>query len=239
MQALILAGGHGARLRPYTTVLPKPLMPIGDRPILEIILRQLAAAGVTEAILAVGYLSHLLEAFFQAGDRFGLRIRYSHETRPLGTAGPIGLALDWLQEDFIVMNGDLLTTLRYREMFEYHQRVGAAATVGTFPREVKVDFGVVEHDAEGRLLRYVEKPRYQFDVSMGIYVLKKSCIARHVERGERLDLPDLMQILTKEGQSVRCFEQECTWLDIGRVDDYQEATEIFESRRHDFLPDDA
>jgi NDP-sugar pyrophosphorylase family protein len=236
MQALILAGGRGTRLQPYTTVLPKPLMPVGNIPILEIILRQLAQAGVTEAILAVGYLSHLFEAFFQDGHRFGLNIHYSLEDEPLGTAGPLSLVMDRLEPDFLVMNGDLLTSLPYRAMYDFHRARDSAATVGIFPREAKIDFGVIEHDDEGRLLGYVEKPTYQFDVSMGIYVMRKESIAPLVQSSTYLDLPDLMLALVHQGQPVHCFSHPCTWLDIGRVDDYQIATEVFESRKSEFLP---
>jgi NDP-sugar pyrophosphorylase family protein len=236
MQAVILAGGRGTRLQPYTTVLPKPLMPVGNTPILEIILRQLAAAGVTEAILAVGYLSHLFEAFFQDGQRFGLRIQYSLEEEPLGTAGPLALVMDRLQPNFLVMNGDLLTSMPYGAMFEAHQAKKSAATIGVFRRETRIDFGVIEHDAEGRLLRYIEKPTYQFDVSMGIYVMRKESIAPLIKPSTHLDLPDLMLALLREGKNVDCFEHPCAWLDIGRVDDYQAAAGVFEARRNEFLP---
>src|SRR5207237_530377 len=142
MQAVILAGGKGTRLRPYTTVLPKPLMPVGDYPILEIILRQLKRADVTRVVLAVGYMSHLFEAFFQDGQRYGLEISYSFETEALGTAGPLGAIVDALDEDFLVLNGDLLTTFSYRNVFAHHKRVDAAATIGAFRRSVDIDFGV-------------------------------------------------------------------------------------------------
>jgi len=148
MQALILAGGRGTRLHPYTTVFPKPLMPVGDYPILEIILRQLKGAGITDVILAVGYLSQLLQAFFQKGERLGLNISYSFEERALGTAGPIALAMEQLEDDFLVMNGDLMTTLKYQNLIAFHQDKGAAATIGIYQRDVKVDFGVLETDAE-------------------------------------------------------------------------------------------
>ena len=158
MQALILAGGKGTRLRPYTTVIPKPLMPVGDYPILEVILRQLKAAGMDEVILAVGYMSQLFQAFFQDGSKYGLKISYSFESAPLGTAGPIGLLLDRLEANFLVMNGDLLTTLNYRKLFDYHLAQGAAATIGVYRREVNIDFGVIETDETNRLARYIEKP---------------------------------------------------------------------------------
>jgi NDP-sugar pyrophosphorylase family protein len=236
MQALILAGGKGTRLRPYTTVLPKPLMPVGDYPILEIILRQLKGAGARDVILAVGHMSQLFEAFFQDGSRYGLRIAYSFEERPLGTAGPLALALGDLEEDVLVMNGDLLTSLNYRHIFEFHKERRAAATIGLYRREVTIDFGVIERDAEARLTRYIEKPTYPFDVSMGVNVLHRDAIAPYLTPGKHLDLPDLMLALLRDGHPVYCYQEPCSWLDIGRVDDYQVATETFEERRAEFLP---
>jgi NDP-mannose synthase len=236
MKALILAGGKGARLRPYTTVLPKPLMPVGDHPILEIILRQLSHLGVEEVILAVGYQGHLFQAFFQDGSRFDLRIHYSFETEPLGTAGPIAMALDRLGDHFLVMNGDLLTTLNYRKLWEHHVENGADATIGTYPRDVTIDFGVVESDAGGRLTGYIEKPTYHFRVSMGVNVLSAEAVRPYLTPGKYLDLPDLMLALQKEGRKVLCYHEPCYWLDIGRKDDYQTANEIFEARFAEFLP---
>jgi NDP-sugar pyrophosphorylase family protein len=236
MQAVILAGGKGTRLRPYTTVLPKPLMPLGDRPILEIILRQLHQAGVRQVILAVGHLGQLFQAFFQDGQRLGLQISYVFEDRPLGTAGPLGAMLGDLEDDFLVMNGDLLTTLSYRNLFDFHRTRGAAATIGLYRRDVKIDFGVFESGPDGRLLRYIEKPTYHFDVSMGVNILNRRAIEPHVASGSHLDLPDLMVRLVDGGAGVHCYQEPCEWLDIGRVDDYQRAVEIFETRKSDFLP---
>jgi NDP-sugar pyrophosphorylase family protein len=230
MQALILAGGRGTRLQPYTTVLPKPLMPVGDYPILEIILRQLKYFGFKEVILAVGYQSHLFQAFFQDGERFGLQIKYSFETEALGTAGPLALVLDQLQQDFLVMNGDLLTTLKH------HKNGGAAATIGLYQRDVKIDFGVIESDGDGRLLRYIEKPTYHFDVSMGVNILNTQAIRPYLTPGKHLDLPQLMSLLSENGRPVRCYREPCYWLDIGRMDDYQTANEIFGTRQAEFLP---
>jgi NDP-sugar pyrophosphorylase family protein len=236
MQALILAGGRGTRLHPYTTVLPKPLMPVGDYPILEIILRQLKNAGVTDIILAVGYLSQLLQAFFQEGKRLGLNISYSFEERALGTAGPIALAIDQLEDDFLVMNGDLMTTLSYQNLLAFHKDKSAAATIGVYQRDVKIDFGVIESDEQAKLIRYIEKPTYHFDVSMGVNVLNKNSIKPYLKAGEYLDIPDLMVQLCKDGYPVHCYREPCYWLDIGRLDDYRTATEIFESRQAEFLP---
>jgi NDP-sugar pyrophosphorylase family protein len=237
MQALILAGGKGTRLRPYTTVLPKPLMPVSNYPILEIIIRQLKYAGVQEIVLAVGYMSHLFQAFFQDGSRYGLKIQYSFENKALGTAGPIGLALDKLEDDFLVMNGDLLTTLDYRKLYSFHQERGGAATIGLFPREVKIDFGVIEEDANRELKNYIEKPVYHFTVSMGINVFKKRVVREIVEPGKPLDIPDLILRIRDAGFPVYCYSQACRWLDIGRMDDYQQAVEMFESKPEEFLPE--
>jgi NDP-mannose synthase len=236
MQVLILAGGKGARLRPYTTVLPKPLMPVGDYPILEIIFRQLKHAGVTRIILAVGYMSQLFQAFFQDGSRYGLEISYSFESEPLGTAGPIALALDELDDDFLVMNGDLLTTLNYRNLFEFHKTRQAAATIGLYRREVKVDFGVIECDAGNRLLQYKEKPIFDFSVSMGVNAICKRIVKPYLTSGRYLDIPELMMRLREDGHTVLCYQEPCYWLDMGRIDDYQIATEIFSTRQKDFLP---
>jgi NDP-sugar pyrophosphorylase family protein len=237
MKALILAGGKGTRLRPYTTVIPKPLMPVGDFPILEIILRQLKRGGVTEVILAVGYMSQLFQAFFEDGKRLGLGISYSLEEKPLGTAGPIGLVLEQLGDDFIVMNGDLLTTLDYGKLFEHHKSRKAAATIGTYTREVKIDFGVVETNDDQELAAYREKPLYTFDVSMGVNVLNAEAVREVIVPGQYLDIPDLMLKLKSLGKRVACYRENCYWLDIGRVDDYQIASDIFEARRAEFLPE--
>lgn len=237
MQALILAGGRGTRLKPYTTVIPKPLMPVAEYPIIEIILRQLKHAGVTEVILAVGYLAQLFQAFFQDGSRHGVRITYSIEQSPLGTAGPIALALDHIEDDFLVMNGDILTTLSYKNLFSYHRSMKAAATIGLYKREVKIDFGVIECGPDGRLARYKEKPVYHFDVSMGINVINKKAVAPYFRPGEPLDIPELMMRLVRDGLPVHCFQEPCYWLDIGRMDDYQTAIETFDAKRSEFLPE--
>ena len=237
MQALILAGGRGTRLRPYSTVIPKPLMPVGDLPILEIILRQLRNARVTEVILAVGYMGQMFQAFFADGARLGLKITYSFEEQALGTAGPIALSLDRLEDNFLVMNGDLLTTLDYGRLFAAHVKNSAAATIGLYRREVRIDFGVIETDERGRLANYIEKPLYQFDVSMGVNVLNAAAVRKYLTPGMHLDIPDLMMKLKAEGLAVNCFSEPCYWLDIGRIDDYQTANEIFEARKAEFLPE--
>lgn len=237
MQALILAGGKGTRLRPYTTVLPKPLMPIGDVPILEIILRQLRAAGIDSVTLAVGYMSQLFQALFANGERYGMDIRYSFEEKPLGTAGPIALALDTMDDDFLVMNGDLLTTLDYAALLASHKGSGAAATIALHRRQVNIDYGVIEYGSDGLLTGYTEKPSFQYDVSMGINVLNRAAVTEFLVPGQYMDIPALMVRLAEAGRPVRCVRQDCEWLDIGRIDDYQIATEMFERDRQRFMPD--
>jgi NDP-mannose synthase len=238
MQAIVLAGGRGTRLLPYTTVLPKPLMPIGEYPILEIILRQLKAARATRVVLAVGYLSHLFEALFQDGSRHGLPISYSLEKEALGTAGPLAALLDEADPDFLVLNGDLLTTLNYRSLFEYHKRMNAAATIGVFTRKVNIDFGVLEIGENNELLNYLEKPTHSFDVSMGINAFNASAVRPYLKAGVRLDIPALMTQLRQDGHRVCCYREDCRWLDIGRPDDYQTALETFSAHQHEFLPSD-
>jgi NDP-sugar pyrophosphorylase family protein len=236
MKALVLCGGRGTRLKPYTTVIPKPLMPIGDYPILEVLLRQLHRAGVREVVLAIGYMGQLFRAFFEDGARLGLNIRYVTEDKPLGTAGAVASSLELLGDDFLVTNGDLLTTLDFGALFRAHVESTNAATIGLFPREVKIDFGVISTGEHGELVRYTEKPTYNFDVSMGVNVLKRAVVSQFIRHNEYLDMPDLLMRLVQAGHRVGTSRSECSWLDIGRVDDYQTAIELFEQRRDDFLP---
>lgn len=238
MKAIILAGGKGTRLRPYTTVIPKPLMPVGDYPILEIMLFQLKHFGVREVILAVGHMAQLFQAFFQDGRRHGVKIGYSFETNALGTAGPLSLLINEMEDDFLVMNGDLLTTLNYRRMHEHHKAHNAAATIALCEREVRIEFGVVDVDQEGKLSKYTEKPTFKFLVSMGVNVLNPKIARPYLIRGRYLDLPDLIMRMRDDGHLVSCYSEPCQWLDIGRVDDYEKANEIFANHVDEFMPKD-
>lgn len=233
MKAVILAGGRGRRLAPFTTILPKPLMPIGDVPILEIVLRQLKHAGFDEIVMAVGYLAELLMAYFGDGHKLGLHIHYSREEEPLGTAGPLGL-IDGLGERFLVMNGDLLTTIDYRALCEYHLQRRAIATLTTFQRDVEIDFGVVQIDDQQWVRGYIEKPTYHYTVSTGIYIFEPGVLT-YIPRQQRMDLPELVLKLLDAGEQVAAFPFEGTWLDIGRMDDYERAVAEFEPRRAEFL----
>jgi NDP-sugar pyrophosphorylase family protein len=233
VHAVILAGGKGTRLRPYTTVLPKPLMPIGDMPILEVVLRQLKRNGFTRATLAVSYLAGIIEAYCGDGSRFGLDLRYSRETRELSTAGPLKLVPD-LDGTFLAMNGDILTTLDYAALVRYHREVGAAATIAIHRRTVKIDYGVIETDAAGILEEYLEKPEYHYRVSMGINVFEPR-VLDHIGNDEKLTIPDLMLRLKAAGEKVATCEPKCLWLDIGRPEDHEKAVELFASTRATFL----
>jgi NDP-sugar pyrophosphorylase family protein len=229
-----MAGGKGSRLYPYSAVLPKPLMPIGDVPVLEVLLRQLGRAGVTEAYLAVNHLRHLIEAFFGDGTRIGVKLNYSVEDKPLGTAGPIAAVLDRLGDDFVMTNGDLLTTMDIGAMIRFHRNRRAVATVGVYPREVKIDFGLIEVDPDMRMTTYREKPNYPHLVSMGVYVLNAAPLRNLIERDTYLDMPDLLQRLMVTGE-VHCFRSDCFWLDIGRPDDFARAQELYEKDPQAFL----
>lgn len=228
MKAVILAGGKGSRLAPYTKVLPKPLMPIGeDMPILEVLLRQLKRAGIEDVTLAVGYSAGLLHAFFQDGDRLGLRIAYSFEDQPLGTAGPLSL-LGPLDDTFLVMNGDVLTSLRFPELLDRHRQRGAIATIASYVKKVRIDLGVILSNASDELVGYIEKPTYEFLVSMGIYVFEPRVLA-YVGHRERLDFPDLVLRLLAAGEPVASYPFAGYWMDLGRLEDYEQATRDFEA----------
>lgn len=234
MKAVILAGGKGRRLAPYTTILPKPLMPIGNVPILEVVIRQLKNAGFDEITMAVGHLAELLMAYFGDGQKWGVRIDYSREAEPLGTAGPLSL-VKGLDEPFLVMNGDLLTTLDFGSLWKYHHQRSAIATLATFQRSVQISLGVIETDERNRVQGYIEKPTYHYKVSTGIYVFEPS-VLEHIPYNTRMDLPDLIVQLLAAGQIVTSYPFSGTWLDIGRPDDYERAVAEFEQHRSAFLP---
>jgi NDP-sugar pyrophosphorylase family protein len=222
---VILAGGKGSRLAPYTTVLPKPLMPIGDRAILDVVIRQLSGHGFDHVTMAVGYLGHLIEAVFGKGDDFGVEIEYHREEEPLGTAGAFA-TIDGLSDDhFLAMNGDILTSMDYDAFFEAHLSSGNAMTIATHHRTVRTNYGVLHLDGDAGPVRpvtgYDEKPEIGYTVSMGIYGISPQAVA-HVPGG-RFEIPDLVLALLEAGLPVGAFPYDGYWLDIGRHDDYQQA----------------
>lgn len=225
MRAVILAGGEGRRLRPYTTVLPKPLMPVGDRPILEIVVEQVRDAGFDRITIAVGYLASLIQSYFGDGERFGVAIDYSLEPEPLGTAGPLGL-IDGPTESFLVMNGDLLTDLDLKEFAKDHAGSGAEATLAVYEKQVAISLGVLDVDDHDAVTAYTEKPTLSYPVSSGMYMFEPTVVDR-IALGQPMDLPDLIRAMIADGASVRAYRFGGTWLDIGRPEDYEEALSRF------------
>src|SRR5579859_1796723 len=219
VEAVILAGGLGTRLAPYTTVFPKPLMPVGGRPILELVLRRLRMQGISRVTLAVGHLEELIRAFFGSGERIGVELSYYREERPLGTAGVLALLGD-LAEPCLVMNGDVLTTIDLRAMVALHRKEGAAMTVATQFRTVPIDYGVLEVDDRGRVIGYREKPILRYEVSAGVNVVGAAA-RTELAAGEPCDIPTLVGRLMSKGETVLAYRSDAYWRDIGRPSDYE------------------
>jgi len=232
-RAVILAGGKGTRLRPYTVVLPKPLMPIGEYPILEVIIRQLVSNGFDHITLAVNHQAEIIRAFFQDGAKWGVKIDYSLEDKPLSTMAPLRLIQD-LPENFLVMNGDILTDLSFSDLFEEHVSKNDIFTISAHMREQKIDYGVLEMDVSNHLTGFREKPSAEYLVSMGVYMVSRR-IMGFIPEGKSYGFDNLMLDLLAAGKpaSVRKFGG--YWLDIGRPDDYIQAIEEFEQMRLRFL----
>jgi NDP-sugar pyrophosphorylase family protein len=238
-RAVVLAGGRGTRLLPYTAVIPKPLMPVGDRPILEIVLAQLRRADFKRVTISTGYRANLIEAVFGDGSEIGISIDYLREVEPLGTAGSLALIED-LDEPFLVMNADVLTDLDYRELMARHLSHDACLTIATTLKRVQINLGVMRFTTPGegcRLTEYVEKPSLELEASMGVYVLSPSVLG-YIEPGLPLDFPELVMRLLEAGEPVDGWRPDAYWLDIGRHEDYEEALNEFERMRDRLLPPD-
>jgi len=235
MKAVVLAGGKGTRLAPYTQILPKPLMPIGNLPILEVLVRQMKHAGIDEIVITVGHLAELLRSYFKDGGRYGVKFTYSMEEQPLGTAGPLSL-LEGLDETFLVTNGDVLTTLQIADLVAFHRENRAAATIAMHTREVKIDFGVIQCNGGNEVTGYIEKPSIDYAVSMGIYVFDP-CVLAHIPYNRYLDFPDLVLKLLAAGEKVLGYPFAGYWQDLGRPDDYAHANQDFDAMRSQFLPE--
>jgi NDP-sugar pyrophosphorylase family protein len=233
MKAVILAGGKGSRLAPYTKVIPKPLMPIGDMPIMEVLLHQIKRAGVDEVILSVGHMASLLRAFFQEGEQLGMCIRYSYEKTPLGTAGPLAM-VEGLDDTFLVMNGDVLTTLDFSELVKFHRASKALVTIAMYNRQVNIDLGVLQLNGGHEVTGYIEKPTYDFQVSMGVYVFEPA-VLKYIPLQQYYDFPTLILRLLEAGERVVGFPFGGYWQDLGRPDDYEQAVRDFENMRAQFL----
>lgn len=228
-RAVILAGGKGTRLRPYTVVLPKPLMPIGEYPILEVVIRQLVRHGFDRVTLAVNHQAELIRAFFGDGAKWGVRIDYSLEREALGTMGPLGLIND-LPEHFLVMNGDVLTDLDFSEFFNTHASNNSLFSISAHRRDHRIDYGVLETDASGSLTRFIEKPTTSFEVSMGVYMVSRDIIG-YLPTDRAYGFDQLMIDLLAQGRDVMVRPFAGYWLDIGRPDDYMQAIEEFAAMR--------
>ena len=234
VDVVILAGGRGTRLAPYTSILPKPLMPIGDRSILEIVLNQLAAQRFRNVTLCVGHLSHLIRSVLDHRHDEAIALRYVQEEKALGTAGPLCL-LEGIDRTLMVMNGDVLTTLDFRGLVRRHRESGDALTIATCKRTTMMDYGVLHlngpslHPDVQRVVAYDEKPELASIVSMGIYVLEPRAID-YVPEGEYFDFPDLVQALLQAGEPVGSYLYDGLWFDIGRREDYELAVEAWSNK---------
>jgi NDP-mannose synthase len=234
VRAVVLAGGLGTRLRPYTLVLPKPLVPIGDRPVVELVLRQLQAAGVTRVDLCVAHLGELIRVYLEEGTSLGddLDLHWHWEREPLGTAGALGAVPD-LDETFIALNGDVLTNLDYAALVESHRGQGAALTIAIHRQRVEVALGVIDHDGS-QVKDYREKPAFEYDVSMGIYVYEPRAL-KHLPQGP-CQFPELVRRLIDNGEKVAVFENDSDWYDIGTVGEYERALERLDEEPGLFEP---
>jgi NDP-sugar pyrophosphorylase family protein len=232
-RAIILAGGKGTRLRPYTVVLPKPLMPIGEYPILEVVIRQLIINGFDHITLAVNHQAELIKAFFGDGSKWNIKIDYSLEEQPLGTMGPLKLIKD-LPDNFLVMNGDILTDLNFSDFYDNHAINNNLFTISSFTREQKIDYGVLEIDQSNVLTGFIEKPLKSFEVSMGIYMVS-SKILEYIPENAAYGFDNLMLSILKDKKNVSVKNFNGYWLDIGRPDDYMQAIEEFGEMKSRFI----
>ncbi len=233
-RAVLLAGGKGSRLRPYTVVLPKPLMPIGEYPVIEVLIRQLAFRGFNHITLAVNHQAEIIRAFFGDGERWGVRMDYSLELAALSTIGPLRLIPD-LPENFLLLNGDVLTDLDFRAFFDRHVNGTADFTIAAHRRVHQIDYGVLHVDPESRLSGFEEKPTASYLVSMGVYAVRRR-ILEFVPAGKPYGFDHLMLDLLKNGRPVQVETHDGLWLDIGRPDDYALAIDTFEQHRQRLLP---
>lgn len=234
MLAIILAGGKGTRLQPFTFSIPKPLLPIGNMPILEIILRQLSKNGYTRVALTLNHMADYFHAIIGDGSRFGVNIEYYYENEPLGTAGSVRLIKN-LPQEFIVMNGDVFSNMNFEKFLLKHKSGKQGITIASKKRVVNIDYGVLECDQKNNLEQYNEKPNIDYLVSMGIYALNNE-LQELIPENKKFDMPDLVKECIKENIPVHCYKNDCYWQDIGRFSDYEQACKDFESNQELFIP---
>jgi NDP-mannose synthase len=235
MKTVVLAGGRGTRLAPYTSVLPKPLMPVGEQSILELVVEQLEEAGIYDIHFCVGYLAHLVEAVFDNRENGHVNITYVREQEALGTAAPLRL-VEGLDSTFIVMNGDVLTTLDYRQLVSHHREQRNLITIATHKRSIKIDYGMLHIDVTSRVRGFEEKPEIVSPVSMGIYVMEPA-VLDYIPEDTYFDFPDLVQALLAADERVGAFLHDGLWFDIGRQEDYERAVSAWDLNGHLDLAD--
>jgi NDP-mannose synthase len=234
MKAVILAGGRGTRLHPFTVSFPKPLMPLGEVPVLEVLMNRLIQHGITDMTLCLGHLAGLIQAYMDQRKSLTSKVKLNYvlEEEPTGTAGSLSL-VPGLDETFLALNGDLLTNIDLQALIDYHKQQNAILTIATHKRKVKIDLGVLEFDENSVITNYLEKPETTYHVSMGIYVYEPRVLS-YIPKGAYLDFPNLVLKLLAAKEKVVSWVTDCTWLDIGRPDDYARAQELFADRREDF-----
>jgi mannose-1-phosphate guanylyltransferase len=236
MKAVILAGGRGTRLRPYTMVLPKPLIPVGNQPVLELLIKRLRKFGFSEVIITTGYLGSLIKVLCGDGSRWGINIFYSEEKEPMGTIGPLTLINGQLKETFLVTNGDVVTDLDFRKFVEFHKSKGGIATIATFRKKIKLDLGVLECNEGQWIVNFLEKPEKEYLVSMGIYLFEPE-VLRYVPNNVPFGFDDLMHTLIANNMPVYSYIHNGYWLDIGIKEDFKRAQKEFNLYRERILGD--
>lgn len=231
MRAVILAGGKGTRLRPYTYSLPKPLMPIGgEMPILEIILKQLKQYGFNYITIAVNYMAKIIMAFFNSGEDWDLKIDYSLEKKPLGTVGPLTL-IDDLPENFLVMNGDILTDLNFKYLYDWHVKENNCLSVCTHVKEIKIDSGVLKFNSDNDIYEFEENPIIHKNVNMGVYVLNRELIEK-LPKNSFFGFDQLIINAINQKYRVKAYVHDSFWLDIGQNYDYKKANQYYKKNKH-------
>ena len=224
-RVVLMVGGLGTRLRPLTDHTPKPMLKVGNKPILETIILNFKKYGFVNIILCVSYKSEIIEEYFKDGSEFGVNIEYVHENKRMGTAGALSLVKEKLNESFFVMNGDLLTNINFENMMEYHLSNNSVATMGVREYDFQVPYGVVKTDGIN-IVSIEEKPVHQFFVSGGVYVLN-SAVLEYIPEDEFYDMPTLFEKLIEEKEKSISFPIHEYWLDIGRIDEYEKANREF------------
>jgi NDP-mannose synthase len=224
MKAVLMVGGKGTRLRPYSYVMPKPMVPVGKYPVLELAVRQLQKNSFSEAIFSLGYMGHVIKNYFGDGQKFGIKITYSEEKEPLGTAGHLSLIKDKLTDTFLLMNGDILASVNFKELIEHHKKSGALVTAVLQKQRNTLEYGVVNTDDTGRILAYIEKPTQEHNATIGMYLMEPG-VLDYIDEGKRLDMPDLISKLIAAKQKVQSYQLTGTWLHLSRPGDVEKAND--------------